>query len=204
MADRAPSTRLRLLARRLYRRGWMEGTAGNLSLRVGEDLWITASGCHKGSLAEEDILRIPLDEGIPLTLSGERRPSAETAIHRVIYRLFPKTGAVLHVHTIEAARVSETGDCEVSLPPLEVLKGLGISDPETRPALPVFENALRVPEIARAIGERLPATRYPLPALLIRHHGTTVWGETLPEAIRHLELLEFSIRFLASKNPLES
>lgn len=182
----------------------MEGTAGNLSLRIGDDLWITASGCHKGLLSEEDILKIPLDEGVPHSPSGNRRPSAETAIHRVIYRLYPKTGAVLHVHTIEAARVSETGEYNISLPPLEVLKGLGIADPETRPALPIFENALHVGEIARAIGERLPDLRYPLPGLLIRHHGTTVWGETLPDAIRHLELLEFSMRFLASRNSLES
>ncbi len=205
MAEQSPKSRLRLLARRLYRRGWMEGTAGNLSLRLGPDLLITASGCHKGVLTEEDILRIPLDGELPLpSPDAKRRPSAETSIHRTIYRLFPKTGAVLHVHTIEASLASECGGSEILLPPLEVLKGLGVADPETRPALPVFENDNRVPEIARAIGERLPDPRYPLPGLLIRHHGTTVWGETLDEALRHLELLEFSMRFLISKCSLES
>ncbi len=202
MNEPSPRLRLRSLARTLYRKGWMEGTAGNLSVRIDEELYITASGCPKGSLSDRDILCIPLSESGSV-VAGDRRPSAETSIHRVLYRLFPETGAVLHVHTVEAALVSDLSGPELDLPPLEVLKGLGIADPSTRPALPVFENDLLVTDIAEKIGTRLPDPRYPLPALLIRHHGTTVWGRTLEDALRHLELVEFCLRVLVMKKSLD-
>ena len=202
MNDPSPRMRLRSLARTLYRKGWMEGTAGNLSLKTDEGLYITASGCPKGSLSDLDIVCIPLSESGSF-LAGDRRPSAETSIHRVLYRLFPETGAVLHVHTVEAALVSDLSGPELELPPLEVLKGLGIADPSIRPALPVFENDLLVTDIAKKIGTRLPDPRYPLPALLIRHHGTTVWGRTLDDALRHLELAEFCFRALVMERSLD-
>ena len=180
----------------------MEGTAGNLSMRTAEGLFITASGCPKGSLSLEDILCIPVLEA-PFSIGpDDRRPSAETSIHRVLYHIFPETGAVLHVHTVEASLVSDTADPALSLPPLEVLKGLGIADPETRPLLPVFDNDRLVSDIAKKITARLPDPRFPLPALLIRRHGTTVWGRTIAEAVRHLELMEFCLRFLVRKNSL--
>ncbi len=202
MNDRSPRTQLRSLARNLYRKGWMEGTAGNLSVKTNEGLYITASGYPKGSLSDEEILCIPLLESGSFS-AGDRRPSAEISIHRVLYRLFPESGAVLHVHTVEAALVSDRPGQDLELPPLEVLKGLGIADPSTRPRLPVFENDLLVTDIAEKIGRRLPDPRYPLPALLIRHHGTTVWGRTLADALRHLELVEFCFRLLVTKKFLD-
>ena len=202
MNEPSPRLLLRSLARTLYRKGWMEGTAGNLSLRNDGGLYITASGCPKGSLSDRDILCIPLSESGSVEW-GERRPSAETSVHRVLYSLFPETRAVLHVHTVEAALVSDLSGPELDLPPLEVLKGLGIADPSTRPALPVFENDLLVTDIAEKIRTRLPDPRYPLPALLIRHHGTTVWGRTLEDALRHLELVEFCFRVLVMKKSLD-
>jgi methylthioribulose-1-phosphate dehydratase len=194
-----PAKLLRNLARQFYRRGWMEGTAGNLSMRREKTLFITASGRPKGRLSLEEILSVPLDAGsFP---SGETglRPSAEISIHQVLYRLFPGAGAVLHVHTVESSLVSESCQDSVSLPPLEVLKGLEVTDPGSRPDLPVFENDLHVPLIATKIEKRLKDIPRPLPGLLIRHHGTTVWGETLESAVRHLELFEFCFRYMIAR-----
>jgi methylthioribulose-1-phosphate dehydratase len=178
----------------------MEGTAGNLSLRQGETLFITASGRPKGTLSPEEILSLPLRHDDGLTFSSTLRPSAELSIHLALYRLFPETQAVLHVHTVEAALASAGNRDALPLPPLEVLKGLGVADPGQCPLLPVFDNDPLVPEIARKIEERLQDPIYSLPGLLIRHHGTTVWGKSLDEAVRHLELLEFCFRYIVEKN----
>lgn len=185
------------MARKLYRRGWMEGTGGNLSLREGSTIFITASGRAKGSLLTGDILEIPLTGDFPD--SGELRPSAETAIHRALYGIFPETGAVLHVHTPEAVAVSEWEEARLPLPPLEVLKGMGVADPSTLPTIPIFDNDLSVVNIARKIEERLGGEKTQLPVLLIRHHGSTVWGRTLEEAHRHLELAEFCFRVMVTR-----
>lgn len=200
MKSADPGKLLRHLARQLYRRGWMDGTAGNLSLRRGENLFITASGRPKGTLTPEEILSLPLRHAYGEAFSSGLRPSAELSIHLAIYRLFPETEAVLHVHTVEAALASAMDRNELSLPPLEVLKGLGVADPGQCPLLPVFDNDSKVPEIARKIEERLRDPIYSLPGLLIRHHGTTAWGKSLDEAIRHLELLEFCFRYIVERN----
>jgi len=199
MTAAEPGRLLRNLARTFYRRGWMDGTAGNLSLRQGQTLFITASGRPKGSLSPAEILAVPMGPGPVPPEGSSLRPSAEISIHQTLYRIFPKTEAVLHVHTVEAALASDCRGDSLSLPPLEVLKGLGVADPRFCPPLPVFENDLQIPEIAKKIGERLSRQENLLPGLLIRHHGTTAWGPTLESAIRHLELLEFCFRYLQAR-----
>ena len=83
------------IARSLYARGWMPGTAGNISMRAGQTATITGSGLSKGDLAAEDMVTVRIADSH--RVSGSRRPSAETAIHTAIYRA---TGAdaVVHVH----------------------------------------------------------------------------------------------------------
>ena len=201
MLEPLPSRQIRGLARTFYRRGWMEGTAGNLSIRQGDTLYITASGRPKGTLSREDILTIPLN-GAPPVSSGGRTPSAETSIHQAIYRLAPDTAAVLHIHTIESALVSERLGPDLPLPPLEVLKGLGIPDPCVPTSIPIFENDLTVSDIAKKITSRLSGPPSPVPVLLIRHHGTTAWGKSLEEAVRHLELAEYCFRFILGRERL--
>ena len=66
------------VGRELYGRGWLPATSGNLSVRLGPDSCaITVSGCDKGRLTADDIMRVDL-AGEPLS-SG--RPSAETLLH---------------------------------------------------------------------------------------------------------------------------
>ena len=83
------------IARSLYVRGWMPGTAGNISVRTGETVTITGSGLSKGELAADDMVTVTVADS--QRVSGSRRPSAETAIHTAIYRA-TNADAVVHVH----------------------------------------------------------------------------------------------------------
>ena len=192
-----PREALALLAARLYQRGWMRGTAGNLSVRLDDgSLWITASGQPKGELSVHDFVRVAergevLERGAP-----EAVPSAETHLHRTLYRLFPRTRACLHVHSIEANLASR--QCEgasLRLPSLEMLKGLGIADEAPEVDLAVFENHADVSRIAAEIHDRFSREPPRVPALLVRGHGTTAWGETLERALSHLEQIEFLLDY---------
>src|SRR6185295_11712176 len=88
-------------ARLFYERGWMMGTAGNLSLRLEDgSFWITASGKQKGRLQPEDFLCVAPGGEVVERGREEDRPSAETSLHDAIYRLFPEAGACFHVHSI--------------------------------------------------------------------------------------------------------
>jgi len=195
-----PREALAAMAAEFHRRGWMAGTAGNLSARSGDGrFWITASGRPKGCLDPvRDFLEVDL-EGRPLEAPSGARPSAETAIHAALYRRFPEARACLHVHSLAAARVSHALPphlAELPLPALEILKGLGVWEASPRVALPLFANHLEVARIARAVARRFAVEPPAVPALLIRSHGVTVWGESLQRAYDHLECVEFLLAYL--------
>ncbi len=195
-----PRDLLAEIAHLFYGRGWMAGTAGNLSLR-GEDgsFWITASGKLKGRLRREDFLRVApggevLERGRP-----EDRPSAETSLHDAIYRLVPEARACFHVHSIPgnvAARLAEGGS--LRLPPLEMIKGFGIWEEEPEVALAVFPNHAHVPRIAEEVVARFAAEPPRVPGFLIRDHGLTAWGRGADAALNHVELFEYLFGYLSA------
>lgn len=196
MSDPRPS--LVAAARRFYQLGWMLGTAGNLSAKVDDhSFWITASGKSKGKLTEEDFVRVDLTGKVRELAHRDNRPSAETSIHQVIYRLFPQAQACYHVHSVEAnlvCRFAYLG--QLRLPPLEMLKGLGIWVENPEVFMPVFANYLDVPKIAAEIESRFSTFPPEIPALLISDHGVTVWGESLETTENYLEIVEYIFRYI--------
>jgi len=195
-----PRLTLAGIARLFYDRGWMMGTAGNLSLRLADgSFWITASGKAKGRLGAADFLRIGpecrvLEQGGP-----EDRPSAETSLHDAVYRLVPSAGACFHVHSVAsnvAARLA--GGETLRLPPLEMIKGLGIWDPEPEVDLAVLANHAKVPRIAGELAARFETAPPRVPGFLIRDHGLTAWGRDAEAALHHVELFEYIFSYIAA------
>ena len=192
-----PRPPLAAIGRRFYERGWMWATAGNLSARPDLDsFWITASGVSKGDLGPDDFLRIALADGRVLEGGANRKPSAETAIHRAIYQTQTAAHACLHGHSVESILASRGRD-PVVLPRVEMIKALGVWDDGTPTALPVFTNHPDVALIGRAVETFLRDHPRPLPALIVRDHGVTAWGRTISEALRHFEAVEFLLALLA-------
>lgn len=190
--------RLAALARALYLRGWMEGTAGNLSVRLddGGSALITASGRSKGELAPDDMVLVEAMTGRPRSTSGPR-PSAETAIHAALYRVIPECRAIVHAHcpyatavSTRTARTAPAGAEEVSFADFEIIKGFGLED-SREVTVPVFRNWPDVPRIAEDVVAHYTARDSAVPpVLLIRHHGATAWGPTLEAARNRMECLE--------------
>jgi methylthioribulose-1-phosphate dehydratase len=202
--DLPPRAALVEVAHDFHHRGWMAATAGNLSVREDADhFWITASGRAKGRLEERDFLLMAVtsDEVVDAVHAGNR-PSAETAIHQAIYRLFPIARACLHVHTIDACLIGDAASATTEalrLAPIEMLKAFDIWKDQPAIDLPLFANHLQVAAIAAEIEERFRAQPPALSALLIRGHGTTVWGEDLQQAYNRLEALEFILTYMSRR-----
>lgn len=191
-----PRWQLIAAAHHFYQQGWMVGTSGNLSCQLSDgSLWITASGRSKGALTVDDFIHLDATGRI---LNPETRwqPSAETAIHQIIYSLFPEARACYHIHSVEANLVTHlvTGDT-LPLPPLEMLKGLGIRDEHPQCVVPVFPNYQQVSKIAAEIGDRFRHTPPQVPALLIRNHGLTIWAASLEAAHNSVELMDYIFRY---------
>lgn len=184
------------IARDFHARGWMSGTAGNLSARADDGhFWITASGKPKGRLDQDDFLLVRARDGaIVEKRRATDKPSAETAIHAALYRLFPEARATLHGHSVAAvaaaarARKAAPG---LRLPAIEMLKGFDIWQQHPKVDLPLFANTLDVNKIADAIEKRFAKRKPALSALMVRDHGATVWGRGLQEAYNRFECLEF-------------
>jgi methylthioribulose-1-phosphate dehydratase len=187
-------------AKDFYDRGWMVGTAGNLSSRLEDgSFWITASGRQKGKLTETDFIRMNLDGAIIEQPHPDSRPSAETSIHLAVYSCFPEAQACYHVHSVEANLVSRlaAGDA-VSLPAIEMLKGLGVWEENPQVSMPLFANYLSVPKIAQEICEVFALSPPKVPALLIRDHGVTVWANSPAAAYNYIEIVEYIFRYMVT------
>lgn len=190
-------------ASHFYRQGWMVGTAGNLSARLAdESIWITASGRSKGDLTPNDFVRVDARGQILDRGDADAKPSAETAIHQALYRRFPEAKACYHVHSIEANLASRHVDGDVlPLPPLEMLKGLGVWEENPQCTMPIFDNDFDVSRIADRIEHHFQTEVPQVPALLIRDHGVTVWANSTQKAFHAIELVEYIFKYLVAARP---
>jgi methylthioribulose-1-phosphate dehydratase len=180
------------VGRRLDARGWAPATSGNYSARLDDGSFaVTVSGMHKGRLGPDGIMRVDA-EGQGLTPG---RPSAETALHLALYRLFPEAGAVLHGHSPHAVGLSraasEAGEWVFrGHEMLKAFPGVVSHDGEIR--LPMVDNSQDMAEIEAAVRPALTVGGV-APAYLIRSHGLYAWGKDLDEAERVLEATEWLI-----------
>ncbi len=199
-----PRAALVEIARDFHARGWMAGTAGNLSAREDDGhFWITASGKPKGRLDENDFLLVRVKDGAVVEKRvATDKPSAETAIHAALYRRFPEARAALHGHLVEAAIAAKhvkKGARALRLPPIEMIKGFDIWQQNPKTDLPLFENHLDVAKIAKDIETRFKKSQPAVTALMIRDHGPTVWGRSVQEAYNRFEILDFLLRYAAAR-----
>src|SRR5689334_21765059 len=105
MSERAE---LVAIARSLFQRGYTFGTAGNLSLRLGEKVVISPTNSSFGDLAEDCLAEVSLDG---TRLSGPL-PSKEVPFHLAAYHARPSAGAVVHLHSANATALSCLDDLD--------------------------------------------------------------------------------------------
>lgn len=181
------------VAKGFHARGWLMGTSGNLSAVVEREplrLAITASGVDKGELKPEQVLVV--DEKVAVISEPRQKPSDESLLHvRIVQER--GAGAVLHTHSIWNTIFSDlhAGDGGVRIEGYEMLKGLaGVRSHEHAEWLPIVDNSQDMPALADTISRTLREHKS-AHGFLIRRHGLYTWGENLPEAKRHVEILEF-------------
>ncbi len=171
-------------------RGWVPATSGNFSVRAGERVLVTASGLDKGALTRAGLLEIDATGGV---VAGEGTPSAETVLHLVLYRKRPQAKAILHVHsiwnTLLSGRFEAAG--RVTLRGYELEKAFaGVGSHEISVQVPVLKNSQDYGWLAEELERKLD--EYPeAPGVLLSRHGLYTWAESVAEARRHLEALEF-------------
>jgi methylthioribulose-1-phosphate dehydratase len=181
------------IGRRFDARNWVLGTSGNFSIVVNREplrLLMTRSGVAKGALTADGIVEIGADGTALPPAFG--RPSAEARLHLEVARA-RAAGAVLHTHSIWSTVLSDRHASAggLAIVGYEMLKGLeGISTHEHREWIPILENDQDMGRLAGLVRQAL-ADHRACHAFLLRRHGLYTWGETLSQAVRHVEILEF-------------
>jgi methylthioribulose-1-phosphate dehydratase len=181
------------VAHGLHRRGWMQGTSGNLSVVLERDplrLAISQSGVDKGALEPQQVL--PIDARGQVAEGFAGKASDETSLHLTLVRK-AGAGAVLHTHSVWGTLLSDLhGDAGgFAIEGYEMLKGLsGVRSHSHREWMPILANSQDYEALGReleALVERAPQAH----GVLLRNHGLYAWGRDLAEARRHVEVLEF-------------
>ena len=207
MVDRSDAIHaLREIGRLFYDRGWSRATSSNYSVVLSRSplqLLLTASGKNKGALLDSDF--VVVDENGGCIESTPHRPSAETRLHCVLAKS-RGAGAVLHTHSPWGTILSDVhmpyGGMAVE--GYEMLKGLdGIETHDSRIWIEIFENTQDMDALGKDIAQRLDDEESPLEhGFLIHQHGLYTWGDTLDDALRHLEVFEFLFEVLGRRSAM--
>lgn len=166
-------------------------TAGNFSIRATENtMLMSASGKDKTQLSPTDFITCQFDAK---KLSGEGEPSAEAALHGMIYQLSPQTECVLHTHSVAVTVLSmlPTTDNQIVFQGYEMQKTIaGFQSHEETLTLAVFDNdqnMIRFAQRLKTNWENVVAAS----GFVVRGHGLYCWGNQVKDAQRHMEGLEF-------------
>lgn len=166
---------------RAGRDGWLRGLFagfnGNVSMRQGDRVVITATGSAKGHLTPNDLAVIDLATGTSLSST---RASSELAVHLEIYRQQPRAKAIVHTHPPKLLALSLRGaDPLLDLP---LFEGRVFAARLTR----VAAEQPGTQELGRAVGQAARAFE----AVFMDNHGLVSWGETMTLALGLAEELE--------------
>ncbi len=172
------------IAASFYQRGYAFGSTGNLSVRIGSQVWITPTGRSLRSLRPEEIACLDI-EGRP---QNGNRASKEHPVHLGCYRTAgERAAAVVHLHATHSVALS----CLESIGgenPLPVLTPYYLMRVSPLAVLPYFRPG------SAELAEAVTAAAATHDAMLLRNHGLICLGRTLEEAVDRAEELEESAR----------
>ena len=150
------------------------GTAGNVSVRAGDRVSLTAKGVVLGDVTPDDIAVADLDGNV---LAGS--PTSELELHLGVYRRYD-AGAIVHTHAPMATALACVLD---ELPVIHYqLLALGGSI-RVAPFHP-----FGTPELAAAVADALRGRT----AALLANHGAVNYASSLADAVDGAVLLEWA------------
>ncbi|MEO6084481.1 MAG: class II aldolase/adducin family protein [Umezawaea sp.] len=156
--------------------GLLIGSAGNVSVRVGEHVAITATGVVLSRVTSDQVTVVDLDGRV---VAGEFEPTSEVELHLGVYQRYG-AGAVVHTHSPEATAVSLVLD---ELPCVHYQQLL-LGGPVRVAPFAVFGSSELAEQVLAALEGKAAA--------LMANHGAVVHGPTLDAAVDNALLLEWA------------
>jgi len=161
---------------KLWDKGFVEGNAGNISLRLADNLVLaTPTLRSKGFLKAEEIALVTLEGR---QLAGQLPVTSEIVMHLAV---FAKTQAIvcIHAHPVHVLAFALSGQSPPSgiLPEVEIFLGeIGLAPYRTPGSQ----------DLAETIGELAPRHQ----CIIMANHGVVVWGKGLEDAYWKIEVID--------------
>jgi L-fuculose-phosphate aldolase len=163
-------------ARAMSDSGLVVGTAGNISIRLDDEIVITPTSVPYDRIEVDDLCLLDLDGA---QTDGRRRASSETPLHTQIYRTTDAV-AVVHTHSTYATTVACVSDV---LPAIHYSIHRFGGDTVPVADYERFGSDALADAVARALRDRR--------GTLLRNHGAVTYGSSLAEAYDLAVLLEW-------------
>lgn len=178
------------LIRTLNARGWSPATSTNYSyIDEHHQCWVSRSGVNKADFTEQDFMTID-QTGVGSGVFHGIKPSDETRIHLWIYKNFPSAKVVLHSHGKYPVLISQFNENFFTVQGYEVQKGFkGCTSHLDTLQIPIIDNSQDMSVLCAELDTRLSDIQQH--CFIIAGHGTYAWGDTLFDAQKHLETLDY-------------
>ena len=198
MDEAALRAELCRVGRSLFARGYVHGTTGNLSARLGDGVIVSATDACLGELTPASLVKVDATG----SASGGR-PTKTLALHLRIYEADPQARCVVHTHShhcvaasLAVAAEEDRDDLVPPITPYFVMKvGHVPLLAYCRPGDPVVGD-----RVAAAIAAAA-ARGVPIRAVMLSRLGPNVWHETPAAAMAVLEELEETARLWLATTP---
>jgi L-fuculose-phosphate aldolase len=163
--------------RRLAAEGLVIGTAGNVSVRAGDSVAISATGAVLADATPEQVTVVDMDGNV---VEGDLAPTSELDLHLGVYSRYG-AGAVVHTHAPVATALSCVLDGELPCVHYQML---------------LLGGAVRVapyatfgtPELAQSVLDALEGRT----GALMANHGAITYGADIEGAVELSLLLEWA------------
>lgn len=169
------------------------GTAGNVSVRVGDLVAISPSGVEYASMTAEDVCVVDMDGNM---VEGALKPSSELPLHLSVYKAHPEVNAVTHNHASASTALGLV--CKEAVPVSHYYSGM-------------FGGQIRVAPYAMfgtdELADNVTVALEGRSGALMSNHGAITTGPTLAKALSLLEILEYvcdiQLRAMATGAPVK-
>ena len=171
------------VCKNLFQRNKVSGSSANMSFRVGNKIYITASGTSFGTLEKKDFSII--------SINGEhlegKEPSKELELHLSFYKKDKSIQCVIHTHSFYATLWSSLEhsnliDCIPEYTPYLKMKLGSVA------IIPYFKPGTK--ELFSALDEKINLGY----GFLLSNHGPIIGAKNIMEAFGIIEELEESSR----------
>ncbi|MFL6127062.1 class II aldolase/adducin family protein [Actinophytocola sp.] len=171
---------------RLASEGMVFGTAGNVSVRQGDRVALTATGVTLADATPDDVTVVDLSGAV---VAGGLRPTSEVGLHLGIHR-HVGDGAIVHTH----APASTALACVLDELPVIHYQLLDVGG--SVPVVPFFP--FGTTELAEAVAAAMADRK----AVLMANHGMVTRDATLAEALERTFVVEWACALYARASVL--